>query len=221
MATPALEDGRSPGFFGVYPAIVTNIVDRERLGRIEVKFPALGDDGERDVRAWATLCSPYADKEQGLEVLPEVGSQVVVAFEAGNFRRPYIIGACWNGKAALPQAPAEENNLRVLKTRSASKLEFDDTRGAEKVSLTMKSGHQIVMDNAAQEITVKHSNGSVVKLSMAGVQVTTSFTVEVKASAVNVTTPVATFSGVVQCKTVVTDAFVVSPAYTPGVGNLL
>ncbi len=33
--------------------------------------------------------------------------------------------------------------------------------------------------------------------------------------------PMSTFSGVVHAQTVMADAFVISPAYTPGVGNLL
>ncbi|MGH3511137.1 MAG: phage baseplate assembly protein V, partial [Pseudonocardiaceae bacterium] len=88
MALPAPADGSAPGYFGVYPAFVTDIVDEEQLGRIEVRFPWLSSEGDRDVRAWATLCTPYADDNQGLAILPEVGSQVVVAFEAGNWRRP-------------------------------------------------------------------------------------------------------------------------------------
>lgn len=112
--------------YGVYPAIVTNIVDPESLGRIQVKFPWLGNDGERDVRAWATLLSPYAEDNQGLEVLPSVDTQVVVAFEAGDVRRPYIVGAAWNGAEALPERPAAANNKRLIRSRAGSLLEFDD-----------------------------------------------------------------------------------------------
>ena len=65
------QDGDARRYFGVYPAIVTDIVDTESLGRIEVKFPWLGPTGADDVRAWATLVSPYADDDQGLEILPE------------------------------------------------------------------------------------------------------------------------------------------------------
>ena len=59
-------DGEGPRYFGLYPAIVTDIVDPESLGRIEVKFPWLGDS---DVRAWATLLTPYADDGQGFDVV--------------------------------------------------------------------------------------------------------------------------------------------------------
>ena len=43
-------DGGAQGYFGLYPAIVTDLVDPERLGRIQVKLPWLGEDGDRDVR---------------------------------------------------------------------------------------------------------------------------------------------------------------------------
>jgi uncharacterized protein involved in type VI secretion and phage assembly len=222
MALPSPADGSAPGYFGVYPAIVTDLVDPLQLGRIEVRFPALGSDGDRDVRAWATLCSPYADDDQGLEILPEVGSQVVVAFEAGNFRRPYIIGACWNGTAKLPQAANAANNIRVLRSRSKSKLEFDDTAGSPKVTITTPSGHRVVLDDGAQQVTIQHANGSVIRMTAAGtIDIQATAAVNVTAAAVNVQAPISTFMGIVTCQTLVADAFVISPAYTPGVGNLL
>ena len=70
-------------FFGLYPAIVTDIVDPDRLGRVQVSFPWLGSDGD-GVRAWATLVAPYADDNKGFVALPEVQTQVVVGFEAGD-----------------------------------------------------------------------------------------------------------------------------------------
>ena len=123
-------DGDAPRYYGVYPAIVTDITrDSDSLGRIELKFPWLGGDGN-DVRSLATLCTPYADDDQGFEMIPAKDSQVVVAFEAGVLTRPYIIGACWNGKEKLPQNPEAANNKRLIKTREGSLLEFDDTDGA-------------------------------------------------------------------------------------------
>jgi len=221
MALPTPADGSAPGYFGVYPAIVTDLVDDDRLGRVEVRFPWLGADGDRDVRAWATLCSPYADNDQGLQVLPEVGSQVVVAFEAGNLRRPYIIGASWNGQAKLPTDPQRSNDIRVLRSRAGSRLEFDDARSGPSVTVTTRSGHRVVLDDRAQEVTVRHANGCALHIDQAGrVEIRANVSLDVTAPSVNVTSPMSTFSGVVQCTTLMTSAFVVSPAYTPGVGNI-
>lgn len=217
---PQPADGQGACFFGVYPALVTDIEDRDSLGRVELRFPTLGTSGDRDVRAWATLCTPYADKDQGLAILPEVGSQVVVAFEAGDFRRPYVVGSAWNGQSALPHPPKASNNIRMLRSRADSRLEFDDTAGAAKVSLTTSNGHQVVLDVGTAEVTVKHSNGCTIKLTATSIDITANATVNVTAPSLNVKAPTSTFSGIVNCQTLIASVGVVSPSYTPGVGNV-
>jgi uncharacterized protein involved in type VI secretion and phage assembly len=213
-------DGDARRHFGVYPAIVTDIVDPNSLGRIELRFPWLGADGS-SVRAWATLCSPYADDDQGLEVLPSVGTQVVVAFEAGDLRRPYILGSCWNGRESLPESPAAPNNLRVMKTRSGSRLEFDDTDGSPKVTLSMQSGHTVVLDDGAQSVRVVHSNGCVVEFNAAGeITIQANASVDITAPTLNVHAPIASFDGIINCTTIICSSGVVSPSYTPGAGNV-
>lgn len=213
-------DGDARRYFGVFPAVVTDIVDPEKLGRIQVKFPWLGADGET-VRAWATLLTPYADDDQGFEVLPAVDTQVVVGFEAGDLRRPYILGSAWNGKEALPEEPIEANNKRLIKTRAGSLLEFDDSEGAAKVTLSMKSGHKLVLDDASQEVTLAHSNGCLIKMDASGnITITALSGVTLNAPAgLTVNAPVSTFSGNINCQ-VMTATSVISPLYTPGAGNV-
>jgi len=214
------DDGEASRYFGVYPAIVKDIVDPSSLGRIQLSFPWLGEDGG-GVRAWATLLTPYADDDQGIEVLPAVDTQVVVSFEAGDLRRPYILGSCWNGREALPEAPAQPNNKRLWKSRAKSLLEFDDSEGAAKVTLSMQSGHKLVLDDAAQSVTLSHANGSIITFNAGGqIQIQANATVEITASALNVHCPVATFDGLINCTTVICSAGVVSPSYTPGAGNI-
>ena len=220
MALPAPADGSAPAYYGVYPAVVTDLVDPDRLGRIEVRFPWLGSDGDRDVRAWATLCTPYADDQQGLEILPEVDSQVVVAFEAGNLRRPYIVGAAWNGTARLPQDAEQSNDLRLLRSRANSRLEFDDAASGPKVRVTTNSGHQVVLDDAAQEVTVRHATGCTVKLTATNVEINANVSLNVTAPMVKVDAATSTFSGIVKCTTLIAETMVMSPAYTPGAGNI-
>lgn len=211
-------DGAGPTWFGLYPALVTDIVDPDQLGRVEVKLPWL--DAGAEVRAWATLLTPYADDEQGYLMLPEVGSQVVVGFEAGDPRRPYVVGACFNGAEALPEAPTAANNKRLIQSRARSRFEFDDTAGAAKVTISMQSGHTLVLDDGAQEVQLRHANGSLIKIDAAGtVTITANATVDVNASLVNVHAPMAVFDGVVQCQTLIANA-VVASTYTPGAGNV-
>lgn len=224
MALPTPADGGAPGYFGVYPAVVTKIVgDPEKLGRVQLRFPWLGEDGNKRVRPWATLCSPYADEDQGLQIVPARNSHVVVAFEAGILTRPYILGAAWHRHKARPFDPAEANNVRVLRSRAKSKLEFDDTKGRSKVSITMDSGHQVVLDDSVKEITVQHSNKTtVIRLNSTGaIEIIAQSGVEITAPKVTVTAATSTFTGLVKCATLIADVAVSSPVYTTGAGNFL
>jgi uncharacterized protein involved in type VI secretion and phage assembly len=212
-------DGDARRYFGLFPAIVTGIVDRDRLGRIEVKFPFLGQGGDA-VRAWATLLTPYADDGQGFQVLPAVDSQVVVGFEAGRLERPYIVGAAWNGKEALPSPPDEANNLRLIQTRSGNLLQFDDTAGAAKVTLTLKNQSQLVLDEGGSTVTLQHQNGCVITLDGGGnITITAKSGMTINApSGLTVNSPATTFSGGVTCRPL-TATSVSSPIYGQGAGN--
>lgn len=218
MSNNYTPDGGKQRYFGVYPAIVVDIVDPQNMGRVSVSFPWLSGP---DVTAWSTLTTPYADDDQGLQIMPEVDSQVIVAFEAGNLRRPYIIGSCWNGRAVPPEQAQAANNIRTLKTRSGSELTFDDTQGAAKITLKTSSGHTLEMNDAGSTITLSHSSGHKIEFSASGaVEITANSTVELNASAFNVHAPVANFDGIINCTTMIASVGVVSPSYTPGVGNL-
>jgi uncharacterized protein involved in type VI secretion and phage assembly len=79
---------------GVAIAIVVEVVDPQAAGRIKVKFPWLPDAPE----LWARVSLPLGGNQHGFWTLPEVGDEVVVAFEHGNLRRPIVLGSLWNGK---------------------------------------------------------------------------------------------------------------------------
>ena len=213
-------DGGEPRYFGLYPAVVTNIVDDKPLGRIQVKFPWLGQAGAA-VRAWATLLTPYADEKQGLWVLPAVETQVVVAFEAGDVNRPYIVGACWNGKEKMPDTAAKPNNRRAFRSRAESLLEFDDTQNASKVTLSMKSGHRLVLDDAAKTVTLHHANGCEIVMNQAGtITIRANDSVDIVASTLNVHCPEANFDNVINCVTLNASAGVKSASYNNAPGNM-
>jgi phage protein D/phage baseplate assembly protein gpV len=76
--------------------LVTNNNDPDGLGRIRVKYPALSDSQEGE---WARVLTHSAGSGgRGIFMLPQVGEEVVVAFENGDARRPLIIGSLFNGK---------------------------------------------------------------------------------------------------------------------------
>ena len=90
---------------------------------------------------------PMAGKERGLVSIPEVGDEVLVAFEREDLRFPYVLGALWNGKDKPPLANRDgKNDKRILKSRKKHYLLFDDgARGV--VELAHEKGGKIVFDD--------------------------------------------------------------------------
>lgn len=220
-----LPDGSRSRVFGVYPAIVADLEDPLEQGRIQVRLPWLAEPDGAQVSAWATVLSPYADDDQGLQMLPERGSLVIVAFEAGDPDRPYVLGSAWNGTTALPRPARNTNNLRTLKSRAGSRLEFDDTPASPKVALTVagdSSGavHKIVLDDAGDTVTIKARNGAEITITAGGgITINANTSVAVRAPVVKVDAAMSTFTGVVKCETLIATT-VMGATYTPGAGNI-
>ena len=207
---------------GLYPATVTALAaDPSSRQRIEVRFDWLAGDGGDPPRAWATIVTPYADADQGFLMLPSVESTVVVGFWAGHLDHPYVIGAVWNGDASAPERFTDANDKRLIRTRSGSLLEFDDTSGAVKVTVETPGGHHLVLDDGGLKVEVLASSGARIELTAAGgVTIEAASTVDVTAAMVSVDAPMSQFNGVVKCDTMIATTGVVSPSYTPGAGNV-
>ena len=84
--------------------------DPEKAGRVKLTFPWLSDDYVSD---WARTVQPGAGKDRGGTVLPEVGDEVLVAFEQGDFRRPYVLGGLYNGVDTLPSRADRPDRRRL------------------------------------------------------------------------------------------------------------
>lgn len=138
---------------GVVVGVVTNNQDPDGLGRIKVKFPWLSD---ADESSWARIAAPMAGKERGLYFLPEVDDEVLVIFEHGDLRFPFVLGALWNGKDKPPADNADgKNSVRLIKSRSGHLVRLNDEDGKEKIEIIDKSEkNSIVFDTANNTITI-------------------------------------------------------------------
>lgn len=137
---------------GVVIGVVTNNKDEEGLGRVKVRFPWLS---EVDESHWARIATPMAGKG-GIYFLPEPEDEVLVAFEHGDVRFPYVLGALWNGQQAPPATNDDgKNNLRIIKSRSGHMIRLNDEDGKEKIEIVDKSAkNSIVFDTAKNTITI-------------------------------------------------------------------
>jgi uncharacterized protein involved in type VI secretion and phage assembly len=134
-------------------ALVTNNQDPDGLGRVKVRFPWLSDVDES---FWARVAAPMAGKQRGAYFLPEVDDEVLVAFEHGDVRFPYVLGALWNGQDAPPVTNDDgKNNVRMIKSRSGHIVKLNDEDGKETIEIVDKSQkNSIVIDTAKNTITV-------------------------------------------------------------------
>ncbi len=111
--------------------VVTNNNDSEKMGRVKLGFPWLAPFYETD---WARVVQVGMGKEWGNLFLPEVGDEVLVGFEFGDTRRPYVIGGLLNGKSSHPLLSTAVKSAglsaqvvkRGIVSRTGNQLAFED-----------------------------------------------------------------------------------------------
>jgi uncharacterized protein involved in type VI secretion and phage assembly len=215
-------------FYGVYPAIVTDIKDPDSQGRVKIRLPWSPDTGGGSYEAWARLATLMGGRNRGSWFVPDVDDEVLVVFEGGDPRRPYAIGGLWNGRDAPPESMdgAGNNYRKVIRSRNGVKVTLDDSDGRESLILETPGGQKATLKDGPGSIELVDSNGNSVKLDTSGITINaaakvtiSASTVEVSAGMVTVNAGMSKFSGVVQADTVISNS-VVSASYTPGAGNI-
>ncbi len=145
---------------GILIGVVADLEDPEGLGRVRAQFPNLGDQ----LSNWAKIAAPMAGNGRGFFFRPEVGDEVLVAFEMGDPRRPYVLGALWSKVDTPPSddGKPKDNNWRFIKSRSGHILKFDDTQGSERIEIIDKDErHKIVIDTSGDKIQIICDSGNV------------------------------------------------------------
>jgi phage baseplate assembly protein V len=191
--------------YGVYEATVLDVRDPEGLGRVRVRPTSLKLSGVE--KTWARLATLMAGNSRGTWFVPDVDDEVLVAFEAGDPRHPYVLGALWSSTAPPPETMdgAGDNPRRVIATRGGARIAIDDA--ARGVELVDAHGNSIVLEPAGISVTAS-----------AKVRITAS-TIELTAGMLTVDASMARFAGVVTCETLQATS-VVAASYTPGAGNI-
>jgi phage protein D/phage baseplate assembly protein gpV len=145
---------------------VSDAADPEKSGRVKLTFPWLSADYVSD---WARTVQSGAGKDRGWQVLPEVGDEVLVAFEQGDFRRPTVVGGLFNGVDTMPRGPMDlvdggtgKINRRSMVSRLGHRVDLVDASGKEGVRVaTTDEKLKLIMDHSGTTITL-HADGKVV-----------------------------------------------------------
>lgn len=142
--------------------------DPDAKQRIKVSMPMLGDPAPE---IWARHATPYASGELGIQFLPEVEDEVVVAFLNADPNAPIIVGSLHNDKAKRPVEAVAENFIKTIVSREMLKITMDD----EKKIITVETpgGHKLTMDDDATTFSLEDSNGNSIVMDSAGITMNT------------------------------------------------
>ncbi len=133
-------------FFGKYRGQVKDNQDPSGRGRLFILVPQVLEDSP----AWALPCVPFAGKNQGIYMMPDVGTGIWVEFEAGDPSFPIWTGCFWNA-GDIPAADAAPTT-KFIRTKKFT-LRIDDTVG--EISIENEAGSQVLL--TAIEALVKSS----------------------------------------------------------------
>jgi type VI secretion system secreted protein VgrG len=152
---------------GVVSARVVNHNDPRGMGRLQIKY----DWMEASETAWARMTTPSAGGGRGIMFMPEIGDEVLVAFEHGDPERPYIVGALWNGVDGAPregfweeegtdavgsdevQVPKDmaRNDIKRIVTKSGHRIQLVDVQGKESIVISTPGGQIIQLIDQCPE----------------------------------------------------------------------
>lgn len=173
---------RTFGHVGFVIGIVTNVKDDDKsMHRIKVRFPMLPDVESQ----WARVVTLGGEQASGMEPRPEVDDEVLVGFEHGDLRRPFIIGSLLSKTDSYRTGAINSDgtvNKRGIRTRGGHKFEMFDgdsksastgryisllgadkateiRLGDENMSMKTKNGNPITIESGTAKITL--DNGKI------------------------------------------------------------
>ena len=216
-----------PGLFNAsYLAKVVDVQDPDSLGRVKVSLYNF-EGGADTNEIWARVAAPFAGSGYGAFMIPNVDDEVLVVFVNGDSRLPIVVGSLWNGSAQPPETlSGSEVDRWTLVGRAGTRIAIvEESSGQAKISFETPNGVKGLLTDSGSKVQFETS-GTSITLEPSQISITTSGTVKIQASKVDVSASMVTvdagmskFSGVVKCDTLISNS-VVSSSYTPGAGNI-
>jgi len=153
LADQGEPESESERIFGITVAHVVDNIDIAKLGRVQVELPWLPG-----VKPWARIAMPSAGKQRGIYFIPQVGDEVIVAFNHGDVDDPFVIGSLWN---SLDPPPADQKNdpveKRFVRTPGGHEVKFDDKD--KSIIITSIPKHVIRIDSDKVEVALADDMG--------------------------------------------------------------
>ena len=150
-------------FYGKYRGTVLNNIDPLQMGRIQVIVP---DVSGLLPTSWAMPCVPFAGKQMGMYMLPQIGSGVWVEFEQGDPDYPIWTGCFWGIAAELPALALAGNPASpsiVLQSTLQNSIVISDLPGPTGgIMLKSTTGAMILVNDTG--ITITNGKGATITM---------------------------------------------------------
>jgi uncharacterized protein involved in type VI secretion and phage assembly len=163
------EDEEPPKrFYGVATGVVIQVIpDPMFLSRVQVQLPWIDDV---DLSPFARVAMPMAGPEHGMYFIPNVGDEVLVAFEHGDVNVPYIIGSLWHGLAP-PPLPSPDLQIRTIRTQAGNQINFTETPPS--ISILTPDRNLVQLGQPGIGVVVRSDTGAQIVVGNTVITVTT------------------------------------------------
>ena len=152
----------SPIYGNIRNSIMTGIVknnwNQDYPGYVQVEL-LMGTAGKTSL-SWVRVMQPYGGNGYGEYFLPEIDTEVVVGFLAGDASSPVVLGCLWNKTDKLPDGKAnEKNSVKSIRTKGGHEIIFDETQDQEKIEIKTKGELDICLQDKDKLITISDASG--------------------------------------------------------------
>ncbi len=156
IATP--DDFRRDNFSkvkGLKRGIVKDLKDPNKLNRVKVTLI----DEELET-PFADVMASFAGEKFGTVFIPSKNEEVIVGFLDGQINNPVILGSVYNSKKTPPIVINEKNEIMMMQFPAGLKLEINNKKDNQKITITTKKGHTITLDDGSkEELSVSEKTG--------------------------------------------------------------
>ena len=163
--SPQEGSGKQTGY-GIRSGVVSSNIDLLKQGKVLVRLPDLG------IEVWARLCAPGAGASTGLFFAPNIGDEVLLAFDLHHPSSSYVLGGLWGTRKTPPVSnPVLSASTRVFQTGVAPspgvppllshQVEFDDLK--QSLTITTSTKQKIAIDPTSIEVS---TTGGTVSIKM-------------------------------------------------------
>jgi phage baseplate assembly protein gpV len=143
--------------------VVVGVVTAVDLGTVKLNFPWLDPTYESD---WVRIATAMSGNGAGSFFMPNVDDEVLVAFEHGDTRFPYVVGFMWNGIDLPPSADVKDRRLMSKRGHMIRFLDSSPDSGS--------TGALVIQD----------ASGNVITMSEGKIVVQGKFMIEIEAPAI-------------------------------------